>query len=292
MRRADARRAACCGAISTGRPLSNSTACNASDDDTSSPASGCGTMVRSARRACWATRSSSRPVMLAKLAVGPVAPVAALLGDGDALAASHRNVRTSMRTALGAVGALLLGGLTSSPRSWHPTGPRRPTAPRRGCQTRTCRASDMGVPDAARRSCAVTEGGLPGGGAGQREQQLADGHGRRRPAVFGDVDFRLALIFAAWFDRKIYGMIPSNARHRCNGTAVRRRLRACQSPGAGSRPGCGAQHRQASLRPTRRRFGRRPGASSTCQRRLQPEAGERLAGLWPPRAASQRRAAP
>ena len=58
-----------CGAISTGRPLSNSTACSASDDETSSPASGCGTTVTSARRACCATKSSSRPVMVAKLAV-------------------------------------------------------------------------------------------------------------------------------------------------------------------------------------------------------------------------------
>ena len=42
-------------AIITGRPESNSTACSASEDDTSSPDSGCGTIVRSARRACWAS---------------------------------------------------------------------------------------------------------------------------------------------------------------------------------------------------------------------------------------------
>ena len=65
---------AICGEISTGRPESNSTACSASDDDTSSPASGCGTTVRSASRACCATRSSSRPVTEAKLAVAQPAP--------------------------------------------------------------------------------------------------------------------------------------------------------------------------------------------------------------------------
>ena len=35
------------GAISTGRPLSNSTACSASEEETSSPASGCGTTAMS-----------------------------------------------------------------------------------------------------------------------------------------------------------------------------------------------------------------------------------------------------
>ena len=39
------------GAITTGLPLSNSTACNASEEETSSPESACGTTVRSESRA-------------------------------------------------------------------------------------------------------------------------------------------------------------------------------------------------------------------------------------------------
>ena len=61
------------GAITTGRPLSNSTACSASEEETSSPEFACGTTVRSASLAECETISCSRPTTDRKLALGPAA---------------------------------------------------------------------------------------------------------------------------------------------------------------------------------------------------------------------------
>ena len=95
------------GAIITGRPELNRTACSASDDDTSSPASGCGTTVRSASRACWATVLSSRPVTEAKLAV-------AAFGTRPSLRNDHVMLRNDLvehrADGMRPVAAFLFGG--------------------------------------------------------------------------------------------------------------------------------------------------------------------------------------
>ncbi len=125
------------GAIITGRPLSNSTACSASEDDRSSPASGCGTTVRSASRASCATRSSSRPLTTAKLAdaASPCTGRAVTGTPCDAAKRSNRAWIASARRAASLSVAAIMSSIIA------PDSPSPASGATSRLSTRTCSAA-------------------------------------------------------------------------------------------------------------------------------------------------------
>ena len=126
------------GASSTGRPESNSTACKASEEDTSCPASGCGMTARSASRDCCARISSSRPATETKFAVAPPPARASPTATPCSATAWSNSTRTSCaRVALSFSVATIMSSIIAPDRP-SPANGATSRASTRTCSTVRC----------------------------------------------------------------------------------------------------------------------------------------------------------